>query len=391
MRVLLVSPSASRVGCGVGDHVARLAAELDRRGYAVHLATDPAGSRRRDLPPGVEVHTSFRHHTAPEVGALARLARRLAPDVVHLHYQVLTYSDRAAILAFPHLLPRRTARAVSMHDFLLPYIFRGAGVVRRGLLRELLRGADAVVVSTRAHYALALASGARAAALHDLTMASNIEVSPLSAEREAELRERFEIGDRTLASAFGAISLAGGAELLLAALAAVPAAARRRLRCLLVGGAPAYAGNPERDLAAVGERLRELGLADCARVTGYLEAEEVSGLLQMSRAVIQPRPGGISPMNTSVACAILHRRPLLAIGRTDLLDARMPTAAIHFSAPEPAALADAIRRLLDGEALWPESAAAVLAECARRFSWDSLAGEHEALYAEIAARRRAGA
>ncbi len=390
MKILLVAPSGSRVGCGVGDHAARLAVELDRRGHAVHLATDLPGARRRELPASLEVHHPFRRHTAREIAALARLARRLAPDVVHVQYQVLTYSGRAAILALPRLLPRRAALAVSMHDFLLPYIFRGAGFLRRRLLSGFLAAADGVIVATAAHCALARAAGAREAALHDVIMASNLEVSPLSPERQRELHERFEIGGRTLLLAFGAMSRAGGADLLLAALAAVPEAARQRLRCLLVGGAPAYAIDPESVLAAVRGRARELGVEGSARVTGYLEAAEVSGLLQMSRAVIQSRPGGVSPMNTSTSCALLHRRPLLAVAGGERLDPRMPAAAIHLAAPEPAALGDSIRRLLDGEALWPETADAALAEAAPRFSWRQLADEHEAMYGEIAARRRGG-
>jgi glycosyltransferase involved in cell wall biosynthesis len=386
MKVLLVSPSCSRVGCGVGDHAAGLAGELAARDCEVHLATDPAGNRRRDLPPRVAVHTVLERHTLREVRALARWARDLAPDLVHIQYQVLTYSGRGAILTLPGMLRGRTRVVVTMHDFLLPYLFRGAGPLRRKLLGAFVGRADGVVVASAAHRAQALAAGARADSVRDFIMPSNVDLTPLSAEREARLDERFAIAGRTLLLAFGAVSLGSGADLLLRALARVPAASRRRLRCLLVGGPPAYASDPGGELRAVEDLARELGLEDCLRVTGYLAAEHVSGLLQMCRAVIQPRQHAISPMSTAVATALLHRRPLLAVGGAERLDARLPAAAIHFSAPVPEALAAALTRLAAGDTLWPPGADEALRVGAHRFSWRHVADQHCALYGEIARR-----
>jgi glycosyltransferase involved in cell wall biosynthesis len=384
MRILLVAPSSTRVGCGVGDHAARLAGELAKRGAEVHLAADPVGAYRRHPHPGLTLHSVFRDHGFTEVKALARLTRDLEPDIVHIQYQLLTYSGKAAVLLFPLMLGGRVAVAITMHDLLLPYIARGAGPVRRRLLKSFLLRADGVLVASRRHLSSAIQAGARAAGVRSINMASNVAFYPAPSWRTDALRARFEIGERKLLMSFGAVSLSGGGELLLRAIAQVPAAARRRLRCLVVGGAPAYSTHPEDDLRRVHELAQQLELQDCVQVTGFLEDTDVSALLQMSEAVVVPRRDAVSPTSTSAAAAILHRKRLLAVGDSRLSDEAMPSAAIHWSEPEPRSLAGAIRRLVGGEALWVPSAQEQLDSIAHRFSWDHLADEHCALYLEMA-------
>jgi glycosyltransferase involved in cell wall biosynthesis len=382
VRILLVAPSSTRVGCGVGDHTVRLGRELADRSCEVHIAADAPTVPRRVFHRGLTLHLPFREHGLGDMRRLVRLATEIKPDLVHIQYQVLTYAGSAAILALPRLLGRRARIAVTMHDFLLPYLGPGAGPIRHALLRDFLRRSKLIFLASARHRARAVQAGAREAAIRNIMMASNIEPCARSAAQEDALRARYEIGDRTLLTSFGAVTRSGAVELLLQALGRVPAAARNRVRCLIAGGPSAYSPQPEDDLQAVRSLALALGLDGCVQVTGFLENQEISALLQMSRAVIQPRQDAASPISTATATAIVHRKPLLAVGSRELLDSDMPAGAIHFSAPDPASLAGAIRRLAEGETLWAPAAQAELEACAYRFSWQHLADQHFRFYGE---------
>jgi glycosyltransferase involved in cell wall biosynthesis len=393
VRVLQVAPSFPRIGCGIGDHVARLTAELAGRGVEVHLATDPpepAAAPR--AAGGATVHEIFRRHTLGEMRLAARLARGLRPDLVHIHHQIITYTGRAAILCLPRLLQRARAGAavtpviVTLHDLQLPRIFRGADPLRRLLLRGYLRRAT-VVVNSAAQRGQALAAGATDPAIRILRIPSNVEIHPPAAAELQALRERFGLGAGSVLVCFGTVALGGGIDLLLSALAELPAAARQRLRCLLVGQAPAYSKDPAGDLQAVRDRITHLGLQPTVTVTGFLPSSEVSALLQLSDAVMLARHQAIAA-STTAAAAFLHAKPLLAIGAREdsdtAADAAIPESAIHWSAADPEALAATIRRLVQGEPLWAESARRDLAANAPRFSWAHVAGQYLDLYREIA-------
>jgi glycosyltransferase involved in cell wall biosynthesis len=390
VRVLQVAPSFPRIGCGIGDHIARLAAELAGRGVEVHIATDRPGAAPPRAAGGATVHEVFHTHTLREMQLAARLARDLRPDVVHIQHQIITYSGRAAILSLPRLLQSGGAGTagtpviVTLHDLQLPRIFRGAGPLRRILLRGYLRRADTVVVNSAAQRGQALAAGAREPAVRILRIPSNIDLQAPAAAELQELQTRFGLGDRRLVVSFGTVAPSTGIELLLRAVAEIPAAARQRLRCLIVGQAAAYAKDPAGDLQAVRDRAAALGLQSTVTVTGFLPPSEVSALLQLSDAVVLPRHQAIAA-STAAAAAFLHARPLLAIGAGAAIeDAAIPASAIHWSPPEPAALAGALGRLAQGEPLWAETARRDLAANAESFSWAHVAGKYHDLYREIA-------
>lgn len=394
MRVLQVAPSFQRIGCGIGDHVARLAAELAGRGVEVHVATDPpepaAAPRAVD---GATVHEIFHRHTLREMRSAARLARGLRPDLIHIHHQIITYTGRAAILCLPWLLRRGSAGAavtsviVTLHDMQLPRIFRGAGPLRRILLRGYLRSAAAVVVNSMAQRGQALAAGAAESTVRILRIPSNLEIHAPAAGELPALQSRFGLSAGTVLVCFGTVASSAGIDLLLSALAQLPAAERQRLRCLLVGQAPAYSKDPGGDLQAVRDRIAHLGLQSTVTVTGFLPSSEVSALLQLSDAVVLARHQAIAA-STSVAAGFLHAKPLLTIGSREdsdiVADTAIPESAIHWAAANPEALAGAIRRLVLGEPLWAESARRDLAANAPRFSWEHVAGQYLDLYREIA-------
>ena len=82
-RVLFITGEyPPRIG-GVGDHVVRLAAAIEARGSACHVATES----RSASDPIARVHAVGSRLPLQAVVDTLRVVRRVRPDVIHLHYQ----------------------------------------------------------------------------------------------------------------------------------------------------------------------------------------------------------------------------------------------------------------------------------------------------------------
>lgn len=132
-----------RIG-GIGDHVVRLASALAARGVDCHVATE---SRPMDEP-AARVHAVGSRYPLQAVLDSMGIARRVRPDVVHLHFQAGAFARPGELVVLARLLRvlagvRRLA--VTFHDVLRPYLFPKAGPLRAWVVRSLARSAHATI------------------------------------------------------------------------------------------------------------------------------------------------------------------------------------------------------------------------------------------------------
>jgi glycosyltransferase involved in cell wall biosynthesis len=168
-----------------------------------------------------------------------------------------------------------------------------------------------------------------------------------------------------------------GVDVLLQAIALVPGA-----HGLIVGGHGA-----EPDLGRLKALAAELGIADRVTFTGLVDPDQVPGHLAASTILALPNPASaISTHFTSPLKLFEYmaaERPIVASDLPALREVlRDGEHALLVPPGDPAALAAAIRRLLEDPALAARLAAAARAAVAE-YGWDRRAARLEALFDEV--------
>ncbi len=192
-------------------------------------------------------------------------------------------------------------------------------------------------------------------------------VAPLG---EAELRERFALGDRRVLLALSAKRPHKNLAALLEACALL-----ERRPILVLGGYPtAY----ERELR---DRAQTLGIAEDVRWPGWLEADELEGLWRISAGFVFPSlyEGFGLPVLEAMA-----RGVVVACSTAASLPEVAGDAALLFDPADPRAIADAIAALLAGGAAIERLRAAGLRR-AGEFTWERSASLTLACYARALA------
>ncbi len=257
---------------GVADYVHRLAAALPAQG--VEAVVVEAGGRVR---------------------AAARELEALAPDVVHVQFAPSAYGYRPGVGLLPHLV--RAPVVTTLHEYgwwsWPPRVPDAAwrAVERTGLWdRETLRlvpASRAVVVTNGAHAQTVRARTGRTPRL--VPIGPNVDRVP--ADR-AEVRRRHGLPDRApVVVFFGFVHPVKGVRWLLGAVAALRASTHPDLHLVVAGGFDSLAlpGQEARDFEAeVRGQVAALGLDDVVRITGWVEAAEVSALLQAADVAALP-------------------------------------------------------------------------------------------------------
>lgn len=98
--------------------------------------------------PAARVHAVGSRYPLQAVLGTLRIARRVRPDVVHLHYQAGAFARPGELVVLTRLLrglAGASRQAVTFHDLLQPYLFPKAGSLRRRIVRSLAQSADSAI------------------------------------------------------------------------------------------------------------------------------------------------------------------------------------------------------------------------------------------------------
>jgi glycosyltransferase involved in cell wall biosynthesis len=210
---------------------------------------------------------------------------------------------------------------------------------------------------------------------HVIPIGSNIPVAPPPGYTPAAWRAALGIPpDALLVAYFGLLSSSKGADLLVEALASLT----RPWRLLLIGGS-ATAPQDVAHAEAVRARIAALGHVHHVIATGHVSPAEVSAHLLAADMVALPYRDGASFRRGSLLAALAHGRPVVTTAPASPDDESLLSSAARLVPPDAAALAQALLRLADDSAERARLGAAGQA-LAARFSWESIAGQHERLY-----------
>jgi glycosyltransferase involved in cell wall biosynthesis len=345
---------------GVADYVARLAAALPAHGVRAEVVE--AGGRVR---------------------AAARDLRRLAPDVVHVQFAPSAYGYRPGVGLLPSLVGAPVV--TTLHEYgwwSWPPRVPGAAwslLERTGAWdRETLRlvPASRAVVATNAGHADVLRARLRREAVV-VPIGPNVDRVP--ADR-AEVRRRYRLPERApVVVFFGFVHPVKGVRWLLGAVAALRASGLPDLHLVVAGGFESLAlpGQEARDFEAeVRGQVADLGLEDCVRITGWVEAGEVSALLQAADVAALPFTHGLTAKSGSMLAVLDHDLPLVGT-RGEGTGPELEAAALLGPVRESEVLAANLRRAL---AEGPRPAARALADAHR---WEAVAAAHAQVYAQV--------
>lgn len=183
---------------------------------------------------------------------------------------------------------------------------------------------------------------------------------------EAELRARFDLGDRQLVLSPSARQPHKNLDRLLQAHAAL-----EHPRPLLV--LPGYATAQDEVLRA---RAEQLGITDDVRMLGWVEQDELEGLYAASTLLVFPSL--YEGFGLPVLEAMLRGLPVACSNRGSL-DEVAGDAALEFDPEQPTEIAAAIQRLTRDEALRDDLIERGRAQAAR-FTWSACAAGYLASY-----------
>jgi glycosyltransferase involved in cell wall biosynthesis len=351
------------------DH--HLAAALGRRGHDVDLLTAPFafgdppapdGYRRRELflplsgrllrrAPRSRLRFLLKGaEYVPSVLRLVRAVNASRPGAVHVQWLAVPHFD----LRWVARLRRSRPVVLTAHN-VLPH----SGEADAEERRRLYSAFDRVVVHTRSGEKLLASFGVppeRVAYIPHGTF----DAPPGTPIRPPR--------GRTLLF-FGLIRRYKGLDVLVRALPDI-----RDARLVI-------AGDPLDSVEPVQRQARELGVADRIEWRlGYLPAEEVASHMRQATVTVFPYRSGDSASG-ALATAFGHGRPAVV---TEILGeaVREYGAGLVVPPDDPAALAEAINRLLDD----PAEAYRGTERARRALSWDAIAEAHERLYSDLLAK-----
>ena len=363
MRVALVFGRDEPRRDGVADYVHRLAAAL--------------------LPFGVQADVVA---AGGRVRSAARELRRGGCDVVHVQFAPSAYGYAPAVGLLPHLV--RQPVVTTLHEYgwwswpsrVPASVWRPlerAGAWDRETLR-LVPASRAVVATNPGHADLVR----RRLGVVPRVVPIGPNVDRVPADRDA-VRRRHRLPPKApVAVFFGFVHPVKGVRWLLGAVAALRATTHPDLHVVVAGGFDSLAlpGQEARDFEAeVRAQVAALGLTDVVRITGYVEASEVSALHQAADVAALPFTHGLTTKSGSLLAVLDHDLPLVGTrgeGTTPELEAAGWLGPVR----ESEVLADNLRAALSSG---PRPAARALADA---HGWDAAAKAHAEVYEQVLAR-----
>ncbi len=376
MRILIVSGEFPPMRGGVGDYTREVARALVAQGHEVHVVV-PAelgsayAEAARDPWRVWTAVTNWRWGCWRQV---SEVVRAVQPDVVNIQYQAAAYDMRVPAINFLPWRLRRTSEpvpvVVTFHDLKTPYLFPKAGFLRGWVVRQLVRGSSAAIV-TNAEDLDTARGWSPETPICRIPIGSNVPAAPPDGYERASWRAAHGYGERDVVWAyFGFLNETKGGETLVEALSLSPPAHH----LLMIGDRVGSSDPTNRSYAARVEALMvERGVMERVQWTGYLPVDQVPAALLGADIVVLPYRDGASFRRGSLHAALATGCPVLSTVPRVRIEELVDGGNVCLVPPDdPHALSQAAQdlgrdpgrraRLADGAR-----------ELGRSFTWDRIA------------------
>ncbi len=377
MKICLVTGSFPEMRCGVGDYTRCLANELIKAGHQVTVLTS---NRKEVLKLGeLEVRPEIRSWRSFNLWQLLREIDRINPQIVHLQYPSLGYGRGLApnlLLPVLRLLRPRVKCIITLHEYA---IFSWLGKLRLWLTLAMAHG----IVCTNHHDRRSLrkmqSRALRRVRIIPLgsSVGSIFENAGVKGHNNLIFETMPELDrNKTWLVHFGTVMPNKGWEII------IPAYSQLKQEGRLVG--MLVAGELDDRQYAYHSRvkamIREAGLNEHIRFTGFLSAEAAGRVIGSCRIAVLPFYGGARLNRSSMVAMLSWGLAVLTTTPARPLEKLWPGR--HFWTVEPGsphALAQGIKILLDDPALVKRLQTGAR-EAAERFSWNRIVRQTQELY-----------
>lgn len=386
MRIAFIAGEFPPLQGGLGDFTRELARASALAGHAPSVLTrTAAGAPARETEQGVTIARIVDGWGWSTARAIGRFATGAPTDVFNLQFQAAAYGMHPAIHLLPRLLRRYAPVVVTFHDLRVPYLFPKAGPLRWQAMLALARSAAGVIVTNPEDGATLRAAGLTR--VREIPIGSNITPAALAGFDPAAWRAARGIpAATTLIGYFGFLNESKGGETLLRALAALRDQGRD-VGLLLIGGQTGASDATNIAYARVIEDLAA-GLNVSAQVfrTGFVDDRGVSEAFAACLGLALPYRDGVSLRRGTLMAAFAHGAPIVTTTpRLPIAGLEEGEAFLLVPPDDPPALAAAIARLLDDDALRARLRAGSL-RASGRFAWSAIAAETAAFFQACGAK-----
>jgi glycosyltransferase involved in cell wall biosynthesis len=351
---------------GVGDYTDRLRRALAMQAWPSSLLSRPQ-VRRWDARAFV-----WLLRTAPRDG------------LVHIQFQAGAFDLLGDVCLMPSLIHRLRpgVRVVTtFHDVRVPYVFPGAGRLRRAMVSLLARTSDAVIAADERDLETL---GGPACCRHQVPIGANIACEPGPGYDRSSFRAGLGLNDAALAIVyFGLLNHSKGLGLLLDAFDLILQDTPRA--CLLLLGGEVGASDPTDRLTADLVRGRLDRLGERVVRTGWLQPAALSRHLLAGDVALLPYADGASPRRGSLLACAEHGLPIISTQPAS----QAVADAVHAVPPTPAALASAVLGVTRDPALSQRLRHSSQA-LAQRTAWPQIAAAHVKIYEALGSPRGRG-
>ena len=378
MKVLLVTGEYPPMQGGVGDYTRELALAFVREGVETHVFTQMSGEPPAEFPE-VGLHVSRGRWGWKTLLEAKKVVEAENPDAVQIQYQAAAYDMHPSV----HLLPRFLRAftdvgivSVTFHDLLVPYLFPKAGRLRWAAVLELAKGSH-FAVTTNPEDTSRLSSALPKVRVLEIPIGSNIHPTPPKGYDRNAWRKEHGYGESDcLLIYFGFLNASKGGEVLVRALAELRQAGMP-VKLLMLGGKTGSSDPTNVAYARKIESLvKELGVQNYIRWTGFLPADEVSAWLLAADVAVLPYLDGVSYRRGSFMAALAHGLPIVTT------EPRLPQPGLEDGVNvllvppgDARRLSDAVVRLCRSREL-RESLSRGAKELSSAFSWDRIARQY---------------
>ena len=314
MRIALITQRFPPLCCGVGDYTLGLAQALRNQGHGVTVITQPASGARP---------LEIRVIEAPlggwrDLRGLLHLLNQERVEKVQIEYSGYGWSRwgfsfwlNALVIA---LKWRGVPVNLGFHETYIRFVdhprLMPISMLQRIHVWLLASTAQAVYLNMPERVRdMRLLLPWRRSRIHYRPNSSTIPVVPLSQQARRELRLSCGAGPGDcVVATFGLFH--SGKNLAAVLEAVARAQSPRTLRLWLLGDST---GAPARELQALREKARALGIEQQLFWSGYLTPAEVSAHLQAADIFMLPQPDGHLTRSSAFMAAAAHARPVIAV------------------------------------------------------------------------------